>query len=214
MASSSWKHKVKYMLLPAQITICGIIFLNDSFLEVLAVTGASMQPTLSPSYRIDGARDFVLWNKRDPARNLQRGDVVLFHAPHKPDSLSVKRVVALGGDTVLLDTRRRPEDVMNGVVNEAAKKWDIQFYRNKGRVQVPENHVWVEGDNWRSSNDSNAYGPISRGLILGKARCLVWPMQQFGNEPWEQWPGRRTKVVPAPQQRKVDGAEASYWNPQ
>ncbi|KAF2213201.1 hypothetical protein CERZMDRAFT_3371, partial [Cercospora zeae-maydis SCOH1-5] len=135
-----------------------IIFINDNLFEVLAVTGASMQPTLSPRYRIDRTRDFVLWDKFAPTKDLKRGDIVLFHAPHAPDKLSVKRVVALGEDT----------------------KWDVMFYRNLGRVEVPAGHVWVEGDNWRKSNDSNAYGPISKNLILGKARFLVWPLQEFG----------------------------------
>lgn len=205
-----------------QIIICGTVFLNDNYIEVLAVSGASMQPTLSPNYRVDGTRDFVYFNKWEPVKGLQRGDVILFQAPHKPDSLSVKRVVALGGDTVLLDTRRRPEDVMSGVENEAAKKWDVLFQRRMGRVQVPEGHVWVEGDNWRSSNDSNAYGPISRGLILGTARCLVWPLKEFGSRPWETWTGqgRRTKVVPAAPEkmqvqvtRGVDEVEGKWWQP-
>jgi inner membrane protease subunit 2 len=196
-SSSSWAHKLKLTLLPIHIIVCGTIFINDAFIEVVTITGASMQPTLSPNYRIDGTRDRVFFNKWNPVEKLRRGDVVLFNAPHKPDSLSVKRVVALGGDTVLLDTRRRPEDVVNGAVNDAARKWDMLFHSRRGRVLVPEGHVWVEGDNWRSSHDSNAYGPISRGLIVGKAACLVRPLKEFGSKPWELWNGRRTKVEPA-----------------
>lgn len=39
---------------------------------------------------------------------------------------------------------------------------------------------WVEGDNRRNSVDSNsAYGPISRGLIFGKATHVIWPPEQW-----------------------------------
>jgi inner membrane protease subunit 2 len=41
--------------------------------------------------------------------------------------------------------------------------------REKGVVVVPYGHVWVEGDNWRDSWESRHYGPISKGLLLGKA---------------------------------------------
>ncbi|KAM3423576.1 Mitochondrial inner membrane protease subunit [Cercospora zeina] len=206
------KYSLKYILLPAQISACSIIFINDNVFEILAITGASMQPTLSPQYRVDRTRDFVLWDKFAPTEHLKRGDIVLFHAPHAPDKLSVKRVVALGEDTVLLDPRRRPEDVINGAANDAAKKWDVMFRRNLGRVEVPVGHVWVEGDNWRRSNDSNAYGPISKNLILGKARFLVWPLREFGGRPWEVWTTRRTKVVPArPKDVKEEGE--SWWQP-
>lgn len=213
--ASSWRRAIRYILLPAQITVCSIIFVNDNLFEVLAVTGASMQPTLSPRYRLDRSRNFVLWDKYAPTQDLKRGDLVLFHAPHAPEKLSVKRVIALGEDTVLLDPRRRPEDAINGAVNDAAQKWDRIFYTNKGRVPVPEGHVWVEGDNWRRSNDSNAYGPISTGLILGKARFLVWPLQQFGGTPWEHWTTKRTKVVPPQLKRKNDnaGEAESWWQP-
>ena len=33
-------------------------------------------------------------------------------------------------------------------------------------VTVPENCVWVEGDNQRSSEDSNKYGPVSGAIVL------------------------------------------------
>lgn len=209
-SSFSWRRKLQSIFLPMQLIICGSIFVNDNSLEILAISGASMQPTLSPNYRVDGTRDYVYFNKWKPLRHLQRGDVVFFNAPHKPDTLSVKRVVALAGDTVLLDTKRRPDDVLNGAVNEAARKWDVVFQRANGRVVVPEGHVWVEGDNWRSSNDSNAYGPISRSLILGTATCLVWPLGEFGKRPWETWTGRRTKVVAAKDGMNMD-TEGEWW---
>ena len=42
-----------------------------------------------------------------------------------------------------------------------------------GKVVVPRGHVWVEGDNWRRSFDSCDFGPVSLGLVDGRARW-VW----------------------------------------
>lgn len=42
-----------------------------------------------------------------------------------------------------------------------------------GKVAVPRGHVWVEGDNWRKSFDSCDFGPVSLGLVDGRA-VGVW----------------------------------------
>ncbi|KAK4506117.1 hypothetical protein PRZ48_004082 [Zasmidium cellare] len=181
---------VWYFLIPFHLSTTSLILLNDKYLENTTITGSSMSPTLSPDYETTKRCDSVLWKKSRPTQHLKRGDVVFFHAPHNPEGTAVKRVVALGGDTVLLDPKRRPRDVENGRVNEAARKWDVW----KGRVEVPQGHVWVEGDNWRKTRDSNDYGPVSKSLILGKAWCLSRPVSQFGTRPWEGYQVR-TRVI-------------------
>ncbi|GAM85223.1 hypothetical protein ANO11243_032270 [Dothideomycetidae sp. 11243] len=155
--------------------------LNDHVLEILSVRGSSMSPTLSSLYHDTGARDTLLVRKYAPTTGLERGDVVAFWAPHRPDHLVVKRVVGLEGDRVTLDERRRP---------------GAEF---GARVVVPPGHVWVEGDNWRSSGDSNLYGPVSRSLITGRAVCVVWPLSRWWQRPWEEkWSTRelKTRVEP------------------
>ncbi|KAF2222780.1 peptidase S24/S26A/S26B/S26C [Elsinoe ampelina] len=158
-------------------------FLNDHFAEVLSVSGRSMAPTLSPLYHETGRKDYLLLRKHNVTTDLKRGDVVAFWAPHKREFLVVKRVVGLEGDLWGDD----PLDLHMGLGT------------NKGAVRVPPGHVWVEGDNWRESGDSNFYGPISRGLITGKAICVLWPWERCGERPWE-WPtkdksGTRVEVA-------------------
>lgn len=142
---------------------------NDHLFEVLSVAGSSMTPTLSPTYHATGVRDYMLLLKYQPTLGLARGDVVAFYAPHRPERLVVKRVIGLAGDEVVPDTRRTETGM--------------------GLVRVPEGHVWVEGDNWRASGDSNLYGPVSRSLITGRALCIVWPWARCGAKPWQAWKG-------------------------
>lgn len=114
-----------------------------------------------------------------------------FSTPHKAEGLAVKRIIALEGDTVKLDRKRRPYRREGPEVPEA-RTWDAW----KGNVKVPQGHVWVEGDAVGNSNDSNDYGPISKSLITGSAVAIVWPPSRFGSTPWEGFRSK-TKVVEA-----------------
>ena len=99
-----------------------------------------------------------------------------FWAPHKPDHLVVKRVVGLEGDEVVMDRRRMPREA-GAEGDKLRKEWELMGRWNwegsdkqgkggvgqglgKRRVRVPYGHVWIEGDNWRESVDSNNYGPV------------------------------------------------------
>ncbi|EGP83781.1 uncharacterized protein MYCGRDRAFT_62954, partial [Zymoseptoria tritici IPO323] len=140
-----------------------LIMLNDNFVEITVINGSSMSPTLSPDFATTAARDLVLWNKAYPTRRLRRGDVVLFASSTDPEETVVKRVVALPGD-----------------LNPAARRWDIMYDQGRGKVQIPQGHLWVEGDNWRMTRDSHMYGPVSRALVKGKAVGILWPAGRFG----------------------------------
>ncbi|KAI9663121.1 MAG: hypothetical protein M1821_008169 [Bathelium mastoideum] len=147
------------------------IFVNDALVEVNSVNGQSMAPTLSPNFDESGSRDWLAVWKLGVVQNVRRGDIVAFWSPHNPESLSVKRVIATAGDTV---------------------------YPKRGQFKeelVPYGHVWVEGDNWRKTVDSNDYGPISKALITGRATYVVWPWRRMGALSTE-WRHPRTRVVP------------------
>ena len=40
-------------------------------------------------------------------------------------------------------------------------------------VQVPKGHVWLEGDNILSSNDSRYYGPVPEASLKGRVLARV-----------------------------------------
>lgn len=42
-----------------------------------------------------------------------------------------------------------------------------------GHTQVPQGHVWIQGDNLLHSLDSRAYGPVPLGLVRGRVMCQV-----------------------------------------
>jgi inner membrane protease subunit 2 len=167
-----------------------MLFIRDHYVEFQHVRGSSMAPTLSPDAHETGREDYVIVRPyreralKDGEREggVKRGDIVTFWKPHKPAEMGIKRVVALEGDTVYpargyaLDPEIQatrlaglpdglPDQDQHSVVEE-----------EEGKVVVPYGHVWLEGDNWRKSLDSNDFGPVSKGLLQGKA---VWV--------WRQW---------------------------
>jgi inner membrane protease subunit 2 len=168
------------------VGMCGIFWVRDNYMSFDCVSGASMAPTMNPRTHETGQRDWIfvrpylrrrLQNNGD-TYGIKRGDVVTFWKPHKPEEIAIKRVVALEGDVVypksgyVLETDNAPER-LNGMPDGLPDDNDPDSIaserREAGRIVVPYGHVWVEGDNWRESLDSRHYGPITKGLVLGKA---------------------------------------------
>ena len=130
------------------------ITVNDYVFCVARVEGTSMQPTLNPKFRKQS--DVVIldrWNTNYD--NIKRGDVVALTSPNNQNVSFIKRVIGLEGDVV--ETPR---------------------YRHS-YVYIPRGHCWVEGDNSRSSLDSNSFGPVSLGLVKGRATHIVWPPKRW-----------------------------------
>ncbi|KAL8915682.1 MAG: hypothetical protein Q9172_006763 [Xanthocarpia lactea] len=106
----------------------------------MRVNGRSMYPFFNTDMDERLGRDIVgvsMWN---PLERVRRGDVVVFRSPANPDTVAVKRVIALEGDTVVT---RDPYPIP--------------------RQEVSLGHVWVEGEHpehTRWSYDSNTYGAV------------------------------------------------------
>lgn len=123
------------------------------------VRGFSMSPTFNPG-TATLSKDVVLiykWGMKNP-NSIKRGDVVMFRSPSDPEKLVIKRVIGLQGEVI------KPKQPP---------------YPRK-QAKVPRNHLWVEGDNSFHSIDSNTFGPISQGLVVGKVSSIIWPLSRIG----------------------------------
>ena len=110
------------------------------------INGKSMQPGCMD-------RDWVWVNCwRTRSYKFVRGDMVVYTSPKDPDEYLIKRVIAVEGDTMATEGRYI-----------------------KPMVRIPTGHIWVEGDNWWNSVDSNRYGPVSKGSVCGVASRIIWP---------------------------------------
>ena len=135
----------------------------------------SMEPTLHAGeiFQID----VKVLRRREP----RVGEIIVFQFPPNPQAHYVKRVIATGGSTVemrhgvvwldgrpleepWLPTPLQTSDVINGV--EISFSPD-DLYTDMPPVRVPEQHYFVLGDNRGNSEDSRAWGPVPREMIIG-----------------------------------------------
>lgn len=153
------------------ITIAIIIALliRGYVVEIFVVEGHSMQPTLQNQERLMVNK--FIYRLKEPTY----GDVVVFS--YSPDRDFIKRVVATGGDTVKINNQVLH---VNGEKYEEDYLFD-HYMPDYGPVTVPEDHVFVLGDNRNNSMDSreSSVGHIPLERIKGKAMVIFWPPGQL-----------------------------------
>ena len=153
------------------LIICVVVF--SFFIRVIDVSGSSMNPTLQ-----DGDKMLV----SDLFYKPKVGDVVIFKKDeYDPDKALVKRVIATEGQVVNIDFDLGIVYVDGEPFEEA---YISELTRNKldfiGPQTVPENCVFVMGDNRNASTDSRKkeIGMVDTRLILGRAYAVVYPLSQ------------------------------------
>jgi signal peptidase I len=131
----------------------------------------SMEPTLHEGDRILISR--LSYHFHDP----KAGDVVVLHSPVDSSEDLVKRVVAVGGDTVAIHDG---DLFVNGaaVVEPYLAEQDIRG--EYPETTIPEGQVFVLGDNRNNSGDSRLFGPIDVDSIIGSAFAIYWPIGDWG----------------------------------
>ncbi|WP_426366424.1 signal peptidase I [Streptomyces sp. E-08] len=137
----------------------------------------SMTPTLDVGSKI--------FAQRIDGDEVRRGDVVVFEDPLWGSSPMVKRVAAVGGDTVACCDR-------DGRLTVNGRPVDEPYLRPGpgGRtvasgqdfsVTVPEGNLFLLGDDRHTSLDSRTHmeeagqGSVPRSTVVGRVDAVVWP---------------------------------------
>ena len=134
------------------------------------VTGSSMQPTLESG-------EVVVCLKTS---KFEVGDVIAFYYNNK---VLLKRVIGSAGD--IIEINENGDVFVNGsqldepyIINKSLGKCDIEF-----PYQVPDNRIFVMGDNRETSVDSRStsVGCIADEYILGKVFFRIYPFDKLGS---------------------------------
>jgi signal peptidase I len=143
------------------------------------IPSASMEDTIQVGDRVFSEK--ISYYGHGP----QVGDIVTFADPLDPETTFIKRVIAVGGDVV---------ELRDGSVYVNGEKRDEPFTQGKPSLEldpapgveisypytVPQDYLWVMGDNRTNSGDSRYFGAIPASSVSGHACFRYWPLDHIG----------------------------------
>jgi signal peptidase I len=169
-------------LLSGGAVAVGLVLLLGGFVlaaityQPFAVPSNSMDPTVRSGDR--------LLAQRVDGGEVRRGDIVVFNDAVWGDVPMLKRVVAVGGDTVACCDERGRLTVNGEAVDEA--------YLDGGRAspdafdaKVPQDRLFLLGDNRNTSLDSRTHladqqGTVPRSAVTARVDGTAWPLDRMG----------------------------------
>jgi signal peptidase I len=173
LTSNRW---YAYLGLTAIIYILSVSTVSVSrrfFFQAYRLPAGSMEPTLLIG-------DHFVVDKRPTA--IQRGDIVVFRFPPDPTKDFVKRVIAVGGDSVeikkgivylngqqMLDPHAQLDVAIQDRTSTSPRD-------NFGPFALPAGKLFVLGDNRDHSYDSRFWGFVDETDIEGRVRYIYWSL--------------------------------------
>ena len=181
--SVNWAKEIFEWVLCIVIAIAIAMLIKNYVFALVRVDGESMVPTLSNNDR--------LFTRVIGYNQPKNGDIIIFHPsisetkrePRK-DIAYVKRVIATEGQVV--DITDDGDVIVDGKVLEEdyikEKIQNMYIASTEFPFEVPEDTVFVLGDNRNNSHDSRSsdVGAVPLDNIMGKAEFRLWPLGKFG----------------------------------
>lgn len=163
-----WTTVVRNTLFFLSVVSAAVVILVVFLFPVVQLEGTSMSPTLQNGDVIVSVS----------GTKITSGDIIAFY--HN-NTVYVKRVVAVGGDTVNIDS--------SGVVYVNDVPLDEPYLVEKAKgncdvalpYQVPIDQYFVLGDHRSASIDSRhaAVGCVGSDMVLGRVACRIWPLDRI-----------------------------------
>ena len=180
---NAWRENIEAILIAVVIAM----FIRTFIVQAFKIPSGSMLETLQIGDQIlvnkfiYGVKiPFTGGKTLIPVKDPKRGDIVVFEYPEDPSKDFIKRVIAVGGDTLEIrdkhifvnDKEVAPEPY---VIHKDSRVISGKFSPrdNLRKIQVPENKLFVMGDNRDNSKDSRAFGVVNRKQIVGQAKGVI-----------------------------------------
>ena len=186
------------------VAIVLALIIRTFVVQAFKIPSGSMEPTLLVG-------DHILVNKfiygehipftdtkildfRDP----KRGEIIVFVYPKDESKDFIKRVIGVEGDTIEIKDKKlfingqSFDDSYGYFKDNAVIPGHVQPRDNFGPVTVPEDSLFVMGDNRDRSADSRFWGFVRLNQVKGKAFLIYWSWGGFMRD--IKW-GRIAKLI-------------------
>jgi signal peptidase I len=192
----------------AAIAILLALFIRTFVVQAFKIPSGSMKPTLLIGDHllvnkfIYGIKIPFIDRYILKFKSPKIGDIVVFKWPRDEKKDFIKRVIGVGGDTVEIRNdilyingkqikTKYVDDYRDDEVRRAEKYTEFLYNlehfildekksnENLGPITIPENSIFVMGDNRDNSHDSRYWGFVEENKIKGKALVIYWS--------WPHW---------------------------
>jgi len=168
------------------IALLAAVLIRMFIISAYHVSSGSMEDTLR-----EGDYIFV-YKLAYQSSSPKAGDVIVFQNPVEPTKDYIKRVVAVGGQTVEIVDK---VVLVNGAVapipgeskntDQRVMAAELSPRDNFGPFTVPQGQYFVMGDNRDDSQDSRFWGCVDKSYIKGKAIFVYFSYEPDPTAP--QW---------------------------
>ena len=173
------------------------LFIRTFIVQAFKIPSGSMIPTLQIGDHIlvnklaYGVRIPFLESYLTHFSKPQRGDVVVFIFPEDRSKDFIKRVVGVAGDSV--EIRGKKVFINGKQIDDPHAHFEgddpltagLPSRDDYGPRTVPENNIFVMGDNRDRSYDSRFWGYVDLNEVRGKAFVIYWSWD--GGDRWVRW---------------------------
>ena len=138
-------------------------------------------PNEIPFINIKLFDDIVLFS-----RVPKRGDIIVFKFPKDETRDFIKRVIGLPGDKLKVRRQKvyinnKPYEDTHARHTDSPSDSPLVPRDDFGPILIPDDHVFVMGDNRENSQDSRYWGYLNVKKIRGKAQIIYWSWDRIEN---------------------------------
>ena len=146
------------------------------------IPSGSMLPTLHIDDKILVEKLSFKLNLREDISDL-RDKIIIFNAPdtlidegYNSSTALIKRVIGVPRDKIEI---KEGQLYVNNII-QTKYLTDKNINYSIGPLIVPEESLWVMGDNRNNSMDSHIWGYLPYEKVIGQAILRYWPLNDFG----------------------------------
>jgi signal peptidase I len=147
---------------------------RNYIVQAFEIPAGSMKPTMLIGDHILASKYIYFFSEP------KRGDIVIFPFPEEPSKNFIKRIVGIGGD--IIEIRNKQVFINNELhreiytINQDSRilPKNVQPRDNFGPTKIPEDSLFVMGDNRDHSYDSRFWGFVKKSSVKGKAVSIYW----------------------------------------